>query len=188
MIDYSLIYQSIVHYESIGFTRIETPWTVTPEVSSITKPNGKTNMTISEKEKVLVASGEQSFLYLYLKGYLPKGSFQTVTPCWREDRYDGLHQKCFIKNELIETQKVNQQRLSEIVNLCREFFESVLEDQIEVEQTDEGYDLAYGGIELGSYGIRRCPFLEWIYATGCAEPRLSYVKNLKRKGWRTTSL
>ena len=43
---------------------------------------------------------------------------------------------------------------------------------------DEGtiqYDIDYHGIELGSYGIRHCQFLNWIYGTGCAEPRLSKV-------------
>ena len=39
----------------------------------------------------------------------------------------------------------------------------------------ELYDIDYHGIELGSYGIRHCQFLNWIYGTGCAEPRLSKV-------------
>jgi hypothetical protein len=67
-------------YESFGFKRIESPWTVTKDVSDITKPPGG-------KDKVLVASGEQSFLYLYLKGFLPRGRYQTVTPCFREQEY-----------------------------------------------------------------------------------------------------
>lgn len=32
--------------------------------------------------------------------------------------------------------------------------------------------------ELGSYGIRECEYLKWIYATGCADPRLSKIINL----------
>lgn len=36
------------------------------------------------------------------------------------------------------------------------------------------------GIELGSYGIRTCDYLEYIYGTGCAEPRLSQtIKKLQ---------
>jgi hypothetical protein len=35
------------------------------------------------------------------------------------------------------------------------------------------YDIQYNGIELGSYGIRSCDFLEWIYGTAIAEPRLT---------------
>jgi len=34
--------------------------------------------------------------------------------------------------------------------------------------------------ELGSYGIRSCEFLDWIYATGVAEPRFSSLINLKK--------
>lgn len=45
--------------------------------------------------------------------------------------------------------------------------------------TTDGYDITYKGIELGSYGMRKCEFLEWVYGTGCAEPRLSYCQNLK---------
>ena len=70
MIDYGRIDRSIKFYEDKGFLRIESPWTVTKDVSSITKPQGKTDWEIIGKNKVLVASGEQSFLYLYLKGFL----------------------------------------------------------------------------------------------------------------------
>jgi hypothetical protein len=180
MINYLNIHESIVFYESEGFTRIETPWTVTKEVSDITKPVGRPDLSIPVKDKVLVASGEQSFLYLYLKDYLPKGKFQTVTPCWRDDRYDGLHQKCFIKNELIDTENVTTERLMEIIADCKKFFEKVLEKETSVTY-DKGtstWDIECMGIELGSYGIRNCEFLDWIFATGCAEPRLSYVKKI----------
>jgi len=45
--------------------------------------------------------------------------------------------------------------------------------QFIVENRDDYPD--YNGVELGSYGIRECKFLKWIYGTGCAEPRLSQV-------------
>jgi len=35
--------------------------------------------------------------------------------------------------------------------------------------------------ELGSYGIRDCEFLTWIYGTGLAEPRTSSLLNLQNK-------
>ena len=44
---------------------------------------------------------------------------------------------------------------------------------LEIIKTDIGYDITINGEELGSYGIRKCEFLKWIYGTGCAEPRLS---------------
>ena len=72
MIDYARLDRSLNFYEEAGFKRIEAPWTVTKAISSITKPQGKTDWEIMGKDKVLVASGEQSFLYLYLKGFLLK--------------------------------------------------------------------------------------------------------------------
>ena len=64
MIDYSILNESLIHYEEMGFKRIETPWTVTEAISNITKPLNKDDFIIDNKKKVLVGSGEQSFLYL----------------------------------------------------------------------------------------------------------------------------
>lgn len=184
MINYQNIQDSINFYEGFGFKRIEAPWTVTPYISSLTKPENGNDYKIQHNEKVLVASGEQSFLYLYLKDFLPKGTFQTVTPCFRHELFDLTHTKYFIKNELIETTNVNNERLLEITLMAKDFFlsklGSVAEKDLKVLATQEGgYDIEYRGIELGSYGIRKCAYLEWIYATGCAEPRLSTCQNLK---------
>lgn len=79
MINYKILDESINFYEKSGFSRVESPWTVTQQISQITKPQDKIDFEIKHNGKVLVASGEQSFLYLYLKGFLPKGRFQTVT-------------------------------------------------------------------------------------------------------------
>lgn len=177
MIDYGRIDRSISFYEKHGFNRIESPWTVTKSISAITKPAGKIDWEITGKDKVLVASGEQSFLYLYLKGFLPKGKFQTVTPCFREEPFDKTHTKYFVKNELIVTDDVSENTLLSVVNLCKDFFESELKTLISVVKTEDGYDLEYDGIEIGSYGIRSCEYLSWIYATGLAEPRMTFVKN-----------
>lgn len=38
MIDYKIIDKSISFYEKSGFSRVEAPWTVTPQISQITKP------------------------------------------------------------------------------------------------------------------------------------------------------
>ena len=53
--------------------------------------------------------------------------------------------------------------------------------KIDIVKTEQGFDLEYNGIELGSYGIRSCEYLDWIYATGLAEPRMSMVKNMLNK-------
>lgn len=184
MINYQNIQDSIDFYEKCGFKRVESPWTVTPYISSLTRPSNGSDYEIKHNKKVLVASGEQSFLYLYLKDFLPKGKFQTVTPCFRHELFDLTHTKYFLKNELIITENVNNDTLMEVVMMAKDFFLSKLgienEKKMHILVNEEGgYDIEYNGIELGSYGIRSCPFLQWIYATGCAEPRLSTCQNLK---------
>jgi len=203
MIDYHIIAHSIDYYAAKGFQRIESPWTVTKSISGVTKPDGAGDFSIVEKNKVLVASGEQSFLYLYNKGFLPLGKFQTVTPCFRDEPFDTLHTKYFIKNELIITDDVSKEALKFIVESARAFFRQYCllpkkndfwvhsprekDDVLIVDSSDQivetvdvndsfqypSYDLKYRGIELGSYGIRQCEYLNWIYGTGVAEPRLS---------------
>lgn len=177
MIDYGRLDRSVKFYEERGFKRIETPWTVTKAVSAITKPPGKIDWEINGKNKVLVASGEQGFLYLALKGFLPKGRYQSITPCFREEIFDQTHTKYFMKNELIITDEVNIDSLISIINTCKEFYEVELESKVEIVKTEQGYDLECCGIEIGSYGIRTCDYLDWIYATGLAEPRFTMVKN-----------
>ena len=174
MIDYQLLHKSILNYEGVGFERIETPWLVTEAVDSITRPVGVQPYRVEAKNKNLIASGEQGFLYLYLKEYLPKGKFQTVTPCFRNDSFDYTHTKYFMKNELIQTDKVDEKHLKLMLTCARTFFRSIFDDEIDVVQTsDFSYDLEWNKYELGSYGIRECDFLKWIYGTGCAEPRTS---------------
>ena len=178
MIDYSILANSVQYYDKAGFQRIESPWTVTSAISDITRPKDKKAFELKhEDNKVLVASGEQSFLYLFAKGFLPHGMYQTITPCFRSDSFDDLHTKYFVKNELIDTKTVTTDRLDAIVNVAFGFFKQYFpEKDLKITGngiTSDAYDIEYKGIELGSYGIRSCPFLEWIYATGVAEPRLS---------------
>lgn len=185
MIDYRNLADSLDFYERIGFKRIESPWTVSKAIASLTAPKGATLFEIEHNQKALVASGEQSFLYLYLKGFLPKGKFQTVTPCFRDDLFDITHTKYFIKNELIETEDVNFHKLDFVIATALSFFKSKfpeeLRENVKIVDIDKNqYDIVYKNkdqdqeeIELGSYGIRECDFLSWIYGTGCAEPRLS---------------
>lgn len=179
MIDYNILAQSIQYYEDNGFNRIESPWTVSEYVDNITKPKDVISFKLQHNGKCLVASGEQSFLYLYLKEFLPKGQFQTITPCFRYESFDFLHSKYFMKNELIKTDVVDSSSLNKIVDICLKFYKKYISN-VEIVDTNIGYDIMYNKIELGSYGIRECEFLKWIYATGCAEPRLSnIIKTIK---------
>ena len=173
MINYRIIQDSIEFYEKQNYTRIDSPWTVSPYIDDLTRPEGRVPFELKHNNKRLVASGEQSFLYLYLKGFLPKGQFQTITPCYRFESFDYLHTKYFIKNELIKTDIVNKEELNNIVHICSTFYQQYFERKLDVVKTDIGFDIMIDDYELGSYGIRECDFLKWIYATGCAEPRLS---------------
>jgi hypothetical protein len=178
MINYKLLNKSIEYYRSVGFSRIETPWLVTEATDKITRPKDATPYIVSNKNKNLIASGEQGFLYLYLKEYLPKGRFQTTTPCFRNDEFDFTHTKYFMKNELIQTDIVNSVELEDIVNISKKFFDELFNIDTEVISTSDGFDIMVDKYELGSYGIRECEFLTWIYGTGCAEPRTSKIITL----------
>lgn len=172
MIDYGLLEKSIEYYDKIGYKRVETPWLVPACIDDITRPKTSKPFELLHNHKRLVASGEQSFLYQNLKGFLPKGKFQTVTPCFRDEKVDFTHCKYFIKNELIITDDVTEYSLNAMIDNALEFFKQFL-PKAQVEKTNIGYDIVCNGIEIGSYGIRSCSFLEWIYGTGCAEPRTS---------------
>ena len=176
MIDYSIINSSILYYNRLGYNRVETPWLVPACIDDITRPKTATPYELVHNHKRLVASGEQSFLYQNLKGFLPKGKYQTVTPCFRDEKIDLIHCKYFIKNELIITDNVSDKSLDDIINDALSFFKKYLPES-KVETTDIGFDIVCNGIELGSYGIRSCPFLDWVYGTGCAEPRTSSLIN-----------
>lgn len=177
MIDYRLLHNSTVFYQKLGFQRIESPWTVTKAVSEITKPAGAKEFALQHEDgKVLVASGEQSFLYLYLKNFLPKGKFQTITPCFRHNSFDSLHSKYFVKNELIITDDVSLESLDFIIKSAKDFFTQYLNKEPDIRQISKNqFDIEFNGVELGSYGVRSCDYLRWIYGTGIAEPRLSSV-------------
>lgn len=185
MIRYENLHKSLLFYENKGYKRIESPWTVTEAVIDITRPffvNEK--YKIETKKKCLVASAEQSFLYLYLKGFLPLGKFQSCTPCFREEEFDKTHSKYFMKNELIVTDIVDEIELLRVLEHAYRFFSDMFPGRenflkIKTIELNKSYDIEFNGIELGSYGIRECEYLSWIYATGCAEPRLSYCQNLK---------
>lgn len=177
MIDFKLIDESISYYQNERFKRIEAPWTVSKYIESITKPEEAPSFELKHNKKCLVASGEQSFLYLALKNHLPPGKYQTVTPCFRNDDFDYLHSKFFIKNELIITDNVTDSSLYDVVQIALNFYRQYI-PKAEVVGHKDGFDIEIHGKELGSYGIRECEHLKWIYATGCAEPRTSNLIKL----------
>lgn len=187
MIDYKILDDSIKFYKNCGYTRIESPWTVTPAVDDVTRPKDRVPFELVHNGKRLVASGEQSFLYLMLKGFLPPGKYQTVTPCFRNEPFDLEHTKYFVKNELIWIKdKPTREEVMQVRNQAHEFFKSYLNETPATTVFDKNgeTDIVLSGslmnkpnIELGSYGSRKFGPFEWIYGTGLAEPRFSSVLN-----------
>ena len=176
-INWSRLNRSIGFYQSYGFKFIDLDWTIQKEVSEITKPIDRKDYFV--ENEALVASGEQSFLQLIINNELKSGRYCGITPCFRdEDKIDYLHQRYFMKVELISTINVCGSELYKILDLCKNFYSKYL--PVEIQKIDENcYDIidSVNKIELGSYGIRTHSELKWVYATGLAEPRLSKVIN-----------
>lgn len=187
-ISYQHIAEAIRYYSRKGFQEITAPWTSARPAWEITAPKGATAYEIEGRP--LVASGEQSFLEMIGTGALAPGCYQCTTPCFRDEPVrDELHRLYFLKTELIETRHTDEARLVEIIALCKTFFGQYV--NVAVEESAPGvFDIvtAADRIELGSYGIREHPDVgRWIFATGCAEPRLStaLARHVQRAKLRT---
>lgn len=171
-IDYQKLVTAQRYYEYAGYTHIELPWTVDEDISQITKPEENKNFFM--RDKVLVASGEQSFLQLSLRGDLKPGKYQGITPCFRDETVeDDLHQLYFMKVELFQSVDVDMENLGIMIDKAQQFFNSYCMETVKT-VTDDGFDICtMRGTELGSYGIREVQGFKWIYGTGLAEPRLT---------------
>jgi hypothetical protein len=92
-------------YETNGFKYIEVPWVVSDASVNVTLPKHikAARCVMPGIDLPLVGSAEQSFIELAVRGDLPnQGRFLAVSPCFRDDAPDDLHQKTFMKVELIE--------------------------------------------------------------------------------------
>lgn len=177
-------------YQSKGYQKVDVPWAVDVDVMDITRPEGRKVFDLMSKK--LVASAEQSYLQLIKEHALAPGKYVTTTPCFRDDQEDELHQHYFLKTELINfkfEKKPDQQELESMIDDASQFFCFFL--PVKRKQTELGYDIVDEkyGIELGSYGFRNHTFsdkhqVHWIYGTGIALPRLTYViGKTKKKGY-----
>lgn len=188
-VNYKILDRSIDFYEGRGYKRVESPWLISEGISDMTRPSFAAQYVVHKeggnvlgdgKRKALVASGEQSFLYMIAKGYLPPGTYQTITPCFRNEPFDETHVKYFMKNELINygNSKMDYEM---ILSDAHDFFKSILEwnfidpKYLRIVKTDIGHDIELNGVEIGSYGLRENTMARWCYGTGVAEPRFSML-------------
>jgi len=192
VIDYEKLTTAQAFYETRGFVPVQAPWIVSQEAMVITAEQwgGRQIYPIAD-EGFLVASGEQSFFQLIVDNKLSPGRWQCITPCFRDDPLDALHQRYFIKLELIDTRKTNMGSLIETISFALDFFRLYVDcrpigvnPQSKLDRLDTSVDIVTTtkAIELGSYGIRAHPKIgRWLYATGCAEPRLSQAVEMETK-------
>jgi hypothetical protein len=177
MINYQILSFSQKFYQLKGFQIIDAPWYITKSIDEITKPSDRESI-ITNFGDCLPASGEQSFLAIWDQ-LEDGGKYQTITPCYRRELVeDEWHLPHFMKNELII--KGGQDKdVIWIAKACQQFFEIYSKKQVDLKLTDEGIDLEIDGIEIGSYGLRVFNDMQWVYGTGCAEPRFSKLMNKK---------
>ena len=170
-IDYKKLIRAIDFYEGYGYKYIEVPWTVSENIANITKPIEARNFYVNNK--CLVASAEQSFLELSINYNLLPGRYCSMTPAFRDEAvFDRLHAPYFMKLELFQSIDVNFENLAFMIDKAERFFSQYCNTTKAI--TEDGFDInTQQGIELGSYGIREYNGFQWIYGTGCAEPRLT---------------
>lgn len=156
------------------------PALVDPDVMSHTCPAGVTDSRLNGRgTDTVVASAEQSFLQLDKDGELKAGNWMALTPCYREEPVlDDVHLPVFLKLELIQiSDDVNFYTRSEAMYLAhkmQKFFKEFYAMPTKVIETEDGWDVMYEDLELGSFGVRRTMTgRSYIYGTGLAEPRAS---------------
>lgn len=174
LIDYQKIADAVRHYKGLGYTPLNAPWFVSRKAMEVTAPPGR--RFCSSFIGDLVASGEQSFIQMWMDGQLPGSKWQCTTPCFRDEPVvDDLHLNYFMKVELIEVDPFNPISSIELmISYAKNFFDSFLSKRAHIINTEIGKDIVSSeGIELGSYGYREYGNFRWVYGTGVAEPRFS---------------
>ena len=191
-IDYEKISDAISFYKNRGYSYIEVPWIIGSEAMDVTSPKNKQRFRTFLGE--LVASAEQSFIELIIKEELKPGKYVTCSPCFRDEVDLPHHYSWFMKVELINflnnkrphTKKEHckddfQREFRELLTDATDFYSRYV--AIKKVRTEEGVDIEFNNIELGSYGIREYKGIYWIYGTGVAEPRFSEALSTKPSGY-----
>ena len=184
MINWERIARAVVFYKTCGYRYIETPWAVPEATHSLTSDKAP-----KISENIPVASAEQGFLHLMLRGkLLPGVDYVSAGPCFRpEDEGRPFSQPHFFKVELFKYSSSGY-KVDVVDHLlpATQFFYSELGHYPKRLCTNDhtgDADLLLEDIEIGSYGTRSFEDrLFWSYGTGLAEPRfqmaMDYGKEL----------
>lgn len=188
-IDYELLAHATSYYRREGYAQVEVPWLVKPIIDDMTRPHDVREFSVPSLGLHLCASGEQGFLQsLSEHGFTLDKKYFTVTPCFRDNEEDDVHQLQFMKLELgLFTRKREYvgKYTDELMNTARFLFNNESPATVSSVITDIGMDLrgklkpgySSDSVELGSYGYRVVNDGYWIYGTGLALPRFSYYKD-----------
>lgn len=192
MIDYTLLGQAVTEYHKRGYRYVEVPWMVPEAPIRATLPVGSPSYVAGprydhyeddkwtgatdafDEAHYLIGSAEQGFLHMDL----PPGAYIGVTPCFRHEPVQNIfYQTGFMKAELFMT--LPDVQVDRVISDAREVMAVISGVEPLIAETDIGYDLEIGGIEVGSYGERSHPdYGTWVYGTGLALPRFSVAKGL----------
>lgn len=183
IIDWTLLAQAAQFYSQAGFSQKETPYALPELYHSYTKPHNDPSFILnrgmfSEYPHELVGSAEQGFIYLILNSLVSiNDRLFSVTPCFRCDTYDNLHQPWFMKLELFHySSKIED--LTSMIDMVKSFCAQHTTGSLKIVVTgDNMYDLELNDIEIASFGFREVEGLTFIYGTGLALPRFSIANN-----------
>lgn len=183
-IDTKLVFKAMQYYEELGYTMMYAPLVVDVDVAKHTSPIGA-ELLYHSHNKVYVGSAEQSFIQLHKEGRLPVGKYMALTPCNRDERVlDETHYLSFLKLELIIVGVECSPQYTQMIKDCYNLFRSNVQEAfqvVKIETTEEGTDIVWQGVEIGSYGQRKMlDGTPYIYGTGLAEPRFTYACNLNQ--------
>lgn len=174
-----------------GAQYVSLPWVASDTFAHCTKPDHVVERQgQSQNGLFLVASGEQVFLELAASNQLNEDvTYVGWTPCFRQEpHWDASHHHYFLKAEAYRriSSSCGFSELMSMIQSAKNVFASLMDEKlhpflsiVKIETDHEQWDIVLGETEIGSYGIRKHPMNEahYIYATVCAEPRLSYAKH-----------
>jgi len=183
LIDWERIARAVSFYKTCGYRYIETPWAVPESTHLLTSDKAP-----KTSESIPVASAEQGFLYLMLRGkLLPGVDYVSAGPCFRpEDEGRPFSQPHFFKVELFKYSSsdykvhVIDHLLPATQYFCHEA--GRYPKRVCTNDNTGDADLMLGDVEIGSYGTRSFENrLHWSYGTGLAEPRFQMAMDYEKE-------
>lgn len=178
-VDYHRLVGAQSWWVAAGYRYIDVPYWVSERAIRMTLPKFLDHQhdifPVSNTGRHLVGSAEQSFCQMMLDGDLEPGRYCAITPCFRDEVEDDLHQKHFMKLEILDTSGATY-ALDRILSSAFEIMTAMSGFQsknLKLIEYQGGYDINLGGVEIGSYGFREAEGFGWAMGTGLAEPRFS---------------